>query len=216
MSIDVKPFLLFFASLATSSSSCTLGFLTPSLHKRAASLYSSHVTCPCFHCLCSSLLLFSLTSMSRISHAGLFPSLPDILHLGTESSCALWKPSLKICQLCSAPLLLRSVSQGGPDYTSFLSHIPQDCELHQCVITAAQAASNLDVTDELTCIGDHQVQYCNPSGREPMPAGSKTGQLLAKVKPIRDNGSTSGITYSRRGKKTCTTGTAATEKSENM
>ncbi|KAK4829838.1 hypothetical protein QYF61_006848, partial [Mycteria americana] len=29
-----------------------------------------------------------------------------------KSSCALWKESLKICQLCSAPLSLRTVSQG--------------------------------------------------------------------------------------------------------
>jgi len=47
----------------------------------------------------------------------------------------------------------------------FFPIIPQECELYQCVITAAQAASSLDVTDELTCIGDHQVQYCSPSGR---------------------------------------------------
>ncbi|KAK4816284.1 hypothetical protein QYF61_014582 [Mycteria americana] len=100
LSIDSgrKPFLLFFASLAKFSSSCALAFLTPSLHKRAVSLYSSQVTCPCFHCLCSSFLLFSLTSRSQLSHAHLFPSLPDFLHLGTESSCTLWKASLKICQ----------------------------------------------------------------------------------------------------------------------
>ncbi|KAK4828977.1 hypothetical protein QYF61_001633 [Mycteria americana] len=100
------------SQLVLFSSSRTLSFLTPSLHKQAVSLYSFQVTHPCFHCLCSSLLLFSLTSMSRLSHASLFPSLPDFLHLGTESSCALWKASLKICQLCSAPLSLRTISQG--------------------------------------------------------------------------------------------------------
>ncbi|KAK4831119.1 LOW QUALITY PROTEIN: hypothetical protein QYF61_015422 [Mycteria americana] len=91
MSIDSggKPFLLFFASLAKFSSSCALAFLTPSLHNRAASLYSSQDTCPCFHCLCISFLLFSLTSTSQLSHAA----------------------SLKICQLCSAPLSLRTISQ---------------------------------------------------------------------------------------------------------
>ncbi|KAK4827421.1 hypothetical protein QYF61_017859 [Mycteria americana] len=109
-------------------------------------------------------------------HAGLFPSLPDFLHLGPESSCALWRASLKICQLCSAPLSLRAVSQGILLTNSLKSWkfaflkfrvltillacpISQDCELHQC------AASNLDITDELTCIGDHQVQYRIPSGR---------------------------------------------------
>ncbi|KAK4832829.1 hypothetical protein QYF61_025817, partial [Mycteria americana] len=45
-------------------------------------------------------------------HAGLLSSFPDSLHLGIESSCTLWKGSLKICQLCSAPLSLRAVSQG--------------------------------------------------------------------------------------------------------
>ncbi|KAK4815288.1 hypothetical protein QYF61_026193 [Mycteria americana] len=38
-----------------------------------------------------------------------------------------------------------------------------DCKLHQCTITAAQAASNLDITNLLTCVGDQQVQYHIPS-----------------------------------------------------
>ncbi|KAK4832887.1 hypothetical protein QYF61_026437, partial [Mycteria americana] len=105
-----EPFLLFFASVAKFSS--FLGLPDPIPTNWAASLYSSQVTCPCLHCLCSSLLPFSLTNRSQLSHAGLLPSLPDFLHLGTESSCALWKASLKICQLCSAPLSLRTISQG--------------------------------------------------------------------------------------------------------
>ncbi|KAK4828851.1 hypothetical protein QYF61_000908, partial [Mycteria americana] len=167
------------------SSSCALTILTPTLHKWAASLYSSQVTCPCFHCLRSSLLLFTLTSRSRLSHAGLFPSLPDFLHLGTESSCALWKASLKTCQLCSPPLSLRTISQGVLLTNSlkswkfaFLKF--RDCELHQCMITAAQAASNLDVIDELTCTGDHQVQYCIPSGTPEALLCTKLGHLSLK------------------------------------
>ncbi|KAK4827901.1 hypothetical protein QYF61_022324, partial [Mycteria americana] len=39
----------------------------------------------------------------------------------------------------------RSASS-GPGFTLCLTHIPQDCELHQRMITAAQAASSLDVT----------------------------------------------------------------------
>ncbi|KAK4824409.1 hypothetical protein QYF61_014720 [Mycteria americana] len=93
-------------------SSCALAFLTPSLHNQAASLYSSQDTCPCFHCLCISFSPFSLTSGSRLSHAGFLPSFPDFLCQGIESFCTLWKASLKICQLCSAPLSLRAVSQG--------------------------------------------------------------------------------------------------------
>ncbi|KAK4816210.1 hypothetical protein QYF61_013448, partial [Mycteria americana] len=115
-----------------------------------------HDTCPCFHCLCISFLPFSLTSRSRLIHASLLPSFPDFLHMGIESCCTLWKVSLKICQLCSAPLSLRAVSQGVLLTNSLkswifafpelrlLTHIPQDCKLHQCMITAAQAASNLD------------------------------------------------------------------------
>ncbi|KAK4828716.1 hypothetical protein QYF61_000554 [Mycteria americana] len=89
------------------SSSHALAFLTPSLYKRAASLYSSQDTCPCVHCLCISFLPFSLNSSMLFSC-----SLPDFLHLRIESSCTLWKESLKICQLCSAPMSLRAVSQG--------------------------------------------------------------------------------------------------------
>ncbi|KAK4818982.1 LOW QUALITY PROTEIN: hypothetical protein QYF61_022649 [Mycteria americana] len=33
-----------------------------------------------------------------------------------------------------------------PDYTLRLTHITQDCELHQCMITTAQAASNPDIS----------------------------------------------------------------------
>jgi len=49
---------------------------SPSLHNRAASLYFIQGTCPCFHCLCSSLLPFSLTIRSRLVHASLLPSFP--------------------------------------------------------------------------------------------------------------------------------------------
>ena len=38
---------------------------------------------------------------------------------------------------------------------------------------------------------------------DPMPASSKTDSPLVKAKPVSDDGSTSVVTYSRRGKKTC-------------
>ncbi|KAK4813629.1 hypothetical protein QYF61_014389, partial [Mycteria americana] len=147
-----------------------------SLQFREKDVVGDRVACPCFHCLCSSLLLFSLTSRSRLSHAGLFPSLPDFLHLGTESSCTLWKASLKICQLCSAPLSLRTISQGILLNNSLKSWkfaflkfgvltILLACPISLRTVNSTNAASNLDVTDELTCIGDHQVQYRIPSGR---------------------------------------------------
>lgn len=67
--------------------------------------------CPCFHCLCIWFIPFSLTTSSLLSHAGLLPSWLDLLSLGIASSCALWKTSLEICQLCSTPL---SLSQDSP------------------------------------------------------------------------------------------------------
>jgi len=36
---------------------------------------------------------------------------------------------------------------------------------------------------------------------EPVPTGSKMDPPMAKAEPISDSGSTSGITYLRRGKK---------------
>lgn len=36
---------------------------------------------------------------------------------------------------------------------------------------------------------------------EPLPGGSKMGMLLVKAGPVRNGGSTSGITYSKRKKK---------------
>ncbi|CAM9245182.1 unnamed protein product [Bubo scandiacus] len=47
-----------------------------------------------------------------------------------------------------------------------------------------------------------------------MPASSKTDPPLAKAEPISSSGSTSGITYLRRGKSCCTTATAAGERNE--
>ena len=57
-------------------------------------------------------LLFSLTSRSWFSHASLLLHFPDLLHWGMENYCSLRKASLKICQLCSAPLPVKTVSQG--------------------------------------------------------------------------------------------------------
>jgi len=87
------------ASLAKFSSNWALAFLMPSLHNSAASLLSSHGTCPCFYYLCIFFLLFSLISRFWFSHSGLLPSFPGLLQLGMESSCMLRKASLKVCQL---------------------------------------------------------------------------------------------------------------------
>jgi len=49
-----------------------------------------------------------------------------------------------------------------------------------------------------------------------VPASSKTHLPLAKAKPISDSGSTSLITYLRRGRKKNCSETAVGEKSEMM
>ncbi|KAK4806258.1 hypothetical protein QYF61_013402 [Mycteria americana] len=129
-----------------------------SLQFREKDVVGDRDTRPCFHCLCISFLHFSLARRSLLSRAGLLPSLPDFLHVGIDSFCALRKISLKSCQLCSAPLSLRAVSQGvpstirspkiqGPDSTLYLANIPRDCEFHQGKITAAQAATSLDISN---------------------------------------------------------------------
>lgn len=48
--------------------------------------------------------------------------------------------------------------------TPCLTHTPQYCRLHQCMIAAAQH-SNLDVPSQLTGTADHEVQKCSPSSR---------------------------------------------------
>lgn len=32
--------------------------------------------------------------------------------------------------------------------------------------TAVETVSSFGIPDELTCIGDHNIQYCTPSGRD--------------------------------------------------
>jgi len=61
-----------------------------------------------------------------------------------------------------------------------------------------------------------RCQKLSPYLIQPVPAGSKTDLLLAKAKPISDGGSTSGITYLRRGRKKKTVEMAVRETSETM
>ncbi|KAK4816375.1 hypothetical protein QYF61_016279 [Mycteria americana] len=108
-----------------------------------------------------------------------FFDLPFLTDIPVEALIILCIPGQVQLQLCiglpdpiptlpgSVPILfpgyLSLLPLPGPDFTLYLTHIPQDCELHQCMITAAQAASNLDITNQLTCVGDQQVQYRIPS-----------------------------------------------------
>jgi len=64
-------------------------------------------------------------------------------------------------------------------------------------------------------IGVASVRSCEklpPCLIEPVPASYKMDPPLAKAKPVSDSGSTSGITYLRRGKNNC--GEAAAEREE--
>jgi len=109
-------------------------------------------------------------------------SFPDFFRLRIESSCAIGSVLKVLPALFCSPVreghlpvgpidsLLEELEVGfpkiqGPDLVLCLTRIPHDCRLHQCMVTAAQAASDRDITDELTCIGDQQVQYRTPLGR---------------------------------------------------
>lgn len=65
-----------------------------------------------FPCPCICFFPFSLTRSSQLCHTDLSFPLTSFSLLGIASSCAPWKTSLKICQLCSALLPLREVLQG--------------------------------------------------------------------------------------------------------
>jgi len=51
---------------------------------------------------------------------------------------------------------------------------------------------------------------------KPVPAGSEMDPLLAKAKPISNGGSTSGITYLRKGRKNSAVIQQGGERSETM
>lgn len=66
--------------------------------------------CPCFERLF--FFLSSLNIRSWVRYAVLLPSFLDFLHLGMNSSCALRKVSLKICQHCLLPCPWGQYPQG--------------------------------------------------------------------------------------------------------
>lgn len=138
--------------------------LMSSLHNWAVFLYASQGTWPCFHWICISFLPLSFTSGSRHSHDNLLPSFPDFLHLRIKDSCTLWssqRPSSLFCSLVpegSFPgdspinLLLEQLEVFSevqdwlyslPDFTLCLTHIPQDGQVHHCVMTAATLQSRI-------------------------------------------------------------------------
>lgn len=61
----VEAFLVVFGISCYVQFKLALGFLTPSLHRLKASLYSSHDTFPCFHCLCIFLFISSIFSCTK-------------------------------------------------------------------------------------------------------------------------------------------------------
>ena len=46
----------------------------------------------------------------------------------------------------------------APSSALFQASIPPDLKVHQGMITAAQVASNLKLSDAILCTGEHQVQ----------------------------------------------------------
>lgn len=81
-------------------------------HSLRHPLYSSQVTCLCFHWLCISFLLITLRSWSLLIHASFQAVLLHILHNRMQISYAVREVSLNNWYFWSAPLPLRTVSQG--------------------------------------------------------------------------------------------------------
>lgn len=133
-----------------------------------ASLYSSQATYFLFLCLCLSYP--SVWTAGPCSAMLVFCLL--FLSWGMESSCALRKMFSKSCWLYSAPLSLRTASQGtsstssinGPlevqssDSALCQACIPRDDKIILDMVTTSQTASNCNLFNKLTCIGEHQIQ----------------------------------------------------------
>jgi len=168
--IDVSTktfFLPFFVPLAETSSIQTMSIdLISTQPKKKSPFFFSQFAYPCFHCSCIFFLLSSLTSRSQFSHADLFLSFPDILHMWMGSSCALRKASLMISELCSTSLSMGIDSQRvlltkkswKLAFLKFsililLVFCPisfKSANSHHCIFTTAHRASNPDVTNQFT------------------------------------------------------------------
>ena len=95
--------------------------------------------------VCHSLMRFTWAHFSRSLWMAFHP-------LGTSTSPLSLVSSADLLRVHSTPLshCWKYQTVLVPVFTLCLTHIPQDCKLRQCMIIAAQAASNLDVTDELS------------------------------------------------------------------
>jgi len=56
------------------------------------------------------------------------------------------------------PSLFQEEIAQGPDSAFYQAYILQDHKLHQCMVTTAQAASKLNLSNALLRTGEHQVQ----------------------------------------------------------
>lgn len=104
---------LHFTSLAKSHYICAFASVIPSLPIWTISLYLSrpHVSASSGCAFLSYSSVWGADSCSS-NHSGFPYALLDFLNIRMEGSCALWKVSLKSCQLLSATLSLRTVFQG--------------------------------------------------------------------------------------------------------
>ncbi|KFW67206.1 Oxysterol-binding protein-related protein 10, partial [Pygoscelis adeliae] len=102
---------------------------------------------------------------------------------------------------------IEALPSSGP-----LSALDQDLLL----LKATSAATLSCLGECLTLLQQSMHQVGQHHSRTLSSAGSKMDPPLAKAKPISDGGSTSGITYLRRGKSCCATATAAEERASEL
>ena len=120
--------------------SAVLAFLLPSLHVQTASLYSSQVKHPCFHCLYAAFLPFSLICKSLPSHVGFLLPLLVLLYWSTKSlifnerinRLHLWSQNLLVVKVkfrTQFPVVLEKESNYNADIQTFgFSHQNLHCQ----------------------------------------------------------------------------------------
>lgn len=137
-----KP-LLFFMSLNNSFSNGTLTFLIPYQHIQIVFLLFSWVTYLYFHWLCISFLLLCVRSRPLFSQIEFWPALSYFLNMEKKSSCA----PREVAWSCEFWLYYLP----GPI-------LQNHEELNQGTISTAQAATNLNIFNELRWTNEHQVR----------------------------------------------------------
>ena len=95
------------------------------------------------------------------SQKGILEEQPALLNIFVFKDSISWDLGQQFLE----QLKVHSSKVQGPDTTLCQAHMAQDHEFDLGMVTAAQAASNLNTFNDLLCIGEPQVQQCFTSGQ---------------------------------------------------